>query len=180
MSNVDILLTRNARITAGEPPDPASERIRGGLLLTCVDPRVDPAHVLGLGPGELAVIRNPGGRVTPALLESLEVLAHVGFARPGSVPELVVMHHTDCGLSHIGPEHRGLLASYFEVDESELDTRQVGDPIASVRFDVALLAASGLPRPYLVSGLSYDVARKTAALVVPPIEVGNTRGAACG
>lgn len=172
MYNVEILLDRNSRLAAGEPLDPGREPIRGGLLLTCVDPRVDPAHVLGLGANEAAVLRNPGGRVTPALLESLEVLAHVGFARPGVIPELVVMHHTDCGLSHMGPEYRGLLASYLGVDRGDLEARQVGDPVASVRFDVALLASSGLPRTYRVSGISYDVAQRTATLVVPPTEVG--------
>jgi carbonic anhydrase len=172
MHNVEILLERNARLAAGEPPDPAGERLPGGLLLTCVDPRVDPAHVLGLGANESAVLRNPGGRVTPALLESLEVLAHVGFARPGVTPELIVMHHTDCGLSHMGLEYRGLLASYFAVAEGELDARQVGDPLESVRFDVRLLASSRLPRRYLVSGVAYDVAQKKATLVVPPTEVG--------
>ena len=176
MRNVEILLERNARLAAGQPPDPAGERLPGGLLLTCVDPRVDPAHVLGRGAGESAVLRNPGGRVTPALLESLEVLAHVGFARPGVIPELIVMHHTDCGLSHIGPEHRGLLASYFGIGEGELDARQVGDPAASVRFDVELLASSGLRRPYLISGVAYDVAQKKATLVVPPAVVGGRPG----
>ncbi|MGA7290989.1 MAG: hypothetical protein WBR31_19230 [Candidatus Sulfotelmatobacter sp.] len=31
--------------------------------------RVDPAHVLGIKPGEAVVMRNIGGRVTPGLLE---------------------------------------------------------------------------------------------------------------
>ena len=178
MHNVEILLERNARLASGEAPDAARQPIRGGLLLTCVDPRVDPAHVLGLGANELAVLRNPGGRVTPALLESLEVLAHVGFARPGVRPELVVMHHTDCGLSHLGPEYRGLLASYLGIDEGELEARQVGDPVASVRFDVGLLASSRLPRTYLVSGLAYDVSLRTVTLVVPPTEVGGSHHSA--
>ncbi|MFE7358979.1 carbonic anhydrase [Streptomyces sp. NPDC057543] len=35
-------------------------------VIGCVDPRVDPSDVLGLKLGEAAVIRNVGGRVTPA------------------------------------------------------------------------------------------------------------------
>src|SRR6266704_2993645 len=31
------------------------------MVIGCVDPRVDPAHVLGLSNGEAAVIRNVGG-----------------------------------------------------------------------------------------------------------------------
>ncbi|MGA8717809.1 MAG: hypothetical protein WB557_07385 [Solirubrobacteraceae bacterium] len=33
--------------------------------ITCLDPRVDPAHFLGLGLGNAMVVRNVGGRVTP-------------------------------------------------------------------------------------------------------------------
>jgi carbonic anhydrase len=35
------------------------------MVVGCVDPRVDPAHVLGLSNGEAAIIRNVGGRITP-------------------------------------------------------------------------------------------------------------------
>ncbi|WP_425343349.1 carbonic anhydrase [Pseudofrankia saprophytica] len=35
------------------------------MVVGCVDPRVDPTHVLGLEQGEAAVIRNVGGRITP-------------------------------------------------------------------------------------------------------------------
>ncbi len=39
-------------------------------VIGCVDPRVDPSDVLGLTLGEAAVIRNVGGRVTPATLQN--------------------------------------------------------------------------------------------------------------
>jgi hypothetical protein len=37
---------------------------------------VDPAHVLGIKPGEAVVMRNIGGRITPGLLEQLGLLEH--------------------------------------------------------------------------------------------------------
>jgi carbonic anhydrase len=51
-------------------------------VIGCVDPRVDPANVLGLKLGEAAVIRNVGGRVTPATLRTLAMLAKVVQRRP--------------------------------------------------------------------------------------------------
>ncbi len=44
------------------------------IIIGCLDPRVDPMDVLGLKPGEAAIIRNIGGRVNPALLETLILL----------------------------------------------------------------------------------------------------------
>ncbi|MEU5239558.1 carbonic anhydrase [Streptomyces lydicus] len=52
-------------------------------VISCVDPRVDPSDVLGLKLGEAAVIRNVGGRVTPATLRTLGMLSKVVQARTG-------------------------------------------------------------------------------------------------
>jgi hypothetical protein len=35
------------------------------FVITCLDPRVDPAHFLGLDLSDAIVVRNVGGRVTP-------------------------------------------------------------------------------------------------------------------
>jgi carbonic anhydrase len=47
------------------------------LVVTCADPRADPAHVLGLELGEAAVIRNIAGRITPATLQAVAMMATV-------------------------------------------------------------------------------------------------------
>jgi carbonic anhydrase len=44
------------------------------VIIGCADMRVDPAHVLGIRPGEAVVLRNIGGRLTPRLLEQLGLL----------------------------------------------------------------------------------------------------------
>lgn len=78
------------------------------LILTCADHRVDPAQVLGLQLGEAVVLRNPGGRVTPAFISELAVLATVAQIEGLEAGfELILMHHTDCGLARLdGPEQR--------------------------------------------------------------------------
>src|SRR5271154_3434307 len=50
------------------------------MIIGCVDPRVDPADIFGLAPGEAAVIRNVGGRITPATLQTMAMLRIVARA----------------------------------------------------------------------------------------------------
>lgn len=103
------------------------------MVIACVDPRVDPAHVLGLGNGEAAVIRNVGGRITPATLRTMVMLGKVGQAnkdgRPAGDWNLVILHHTDCGMTDLAP-FLDLLAEYFEIPARELGAKSVSDPAA--------------------------------------------------
>ena len=43
----------------------------GVAVVTCMDSRIDPLRMLGLKPGDAKIVRNPGGRVTPAAMEAL-------------------------------------------------------------------------------------------------------------
>lgn len=47
------------------------------VILTCADARVDPAHIFGLELGDAVVIRNNGGRVTPAVVEEIAALSFI-------------------------------------------------------------------------------------------------------
>ncbi len=44
------------------------------LVLTCLDARVDPAHLFGLELGDAVVMRNIGGRVTDDVIEQIAIL----------------------------------------------------------------------------------------------------------
>jgi carbonic anhydrase len=173
--DTDELAKRNAGFADGGSFADLKLMPSGGLtVFGCVDPRVDPSDVLGLKLGEAAVIRNVGGRVTPATLRTLEMLAKVvqartGGPRQGSV-HYAVLHHTDCGITDLAafPE---LLADYFEVPIADLDAKAVGDPFAAVRIDVDVLKQT-LPTGVFVSGLVYDVATGLIDVVVPPTRLG--------
>jgi carbonic anhydrase len=146
----------------------------GGLtVIGCVDPRVDPSDVLGLELGEAAVIRNVGGRVTPATLRTLGMLAKVMQARTGGagsgVTHYAVLHHTDCGITDLAA-FPDLLAEYFEAPTSALGAKAVLDPVAAVRVDVEILRQN-LRAGVSVSGLVYDVATGLVDVVVPPTPV---------
>src|SRR5208282_4189045 len=151
---------------------PAMPNVKA-LIIACADMRADPAHVLGIRPGEAVVLRNIGGRFTPGLLEQLALLGRVG-AVAGGVPggggefHLIVMQHTDCGMTRLAGDP-AMLAHYFQIPEGELKTKAVTDPRAAVTGDVAALRAiPALPAAWLISGLVYDVATGLVEIVVPP------------
>ncbi len=76
----------------------------GPIVLTCLDARVDPAHLFQLEPGDALVLRNAGGRITPAVMQDLAILGVLGANLPGGgarAPELALIHHTDCGMGRL-------------------------------------------------------------------------------
>jgi carbonic anhydrase len=138
-------------------------------VVTCPDPRVDPAHVLGLELGDAAVVRAAAGRISPIVLQQLLFLAQTGAAIGQSQEglELVLMQHTDCGIRHfLAPEQRELLAAFLGCAPGELDSKSVEDPYGAVRVDIDALAASQLlPASLSVTGLVYDVATGSVEVV---------------
>jgi carbonic anhydrase len=130
-----------------------------------------PPKSLNLVPGEAAVIRNVGGRITPATLQIMAMLRIVAKANGGEIGpgwNLIVLHHTDCGITRLAhsPE---LLAKHFGVAPEDVDKLAITDPYQAVVVDVAALKANPLlPGGFLVSGLVYDVATGRMELIVPP------------
>ena len=103
MNALDVFLERNQAFAAsGFSPGLKIMPSRKTLILGCVDPRVEPVDLLGIKLGEAAVIRNVGGRVTPDVFQTvhmLETVAKVGGGQLGSPGwNLIVLHHTDCGI----------------------------------------------------------------------------------
>ena len=157
------LVRRNAAFAG--LPFPTSDTLQ---VLGCVDSRVDPSDVLGLKLGEGVVMRNIGGRITPAALRSWALLGRLGQGQPPRSGHLVILHHTDCGITRLAafPEQ---LAAFFEIPAAELDSKAVRDPYAAVRLDVAI-ARRALPPGRLVSGVVYDVATGLIEVVDPATE----------
>ena len=183
MTNLDHLLQRNKEIAAQQSAAGAlmPSLLRAmpnvkAIIIGCADMRVDPAHVLGIKPGEAVVLRNIGGRFTPGLLEQLALLGRIGQVAgetPGGGGEfhLIVMQHTDCGVARLGGDP-AMLAHYFQIKEGELKTKAVTDPRAAVAVDVAALRAIPvLPGAWLISGLVCDVATGLVEVVVPPAPI---------
>lgn len=175
MTALDTLISRNQTFAAehfvpGQSINPSANV----MVIACVDPRVDPTHVLGLENGEAAVIRNVGGRITPATLHSMQLLSRVGQANPeGKQPgawNLVVLHHTDCGMTDLAA-FPDLLAEHFAIPVDELEAKAVSDPHASVRVDVDVIQQAIRADDFFVTGLVYDVETGLVETVVPAAPV---------
>src|ERR1700728_1173697 len=183
MNHLDNMLERNKDFAAQQsvagtlmPWLPRALPNVKAIIIGCADMRVDPAHVLGTKPGEAVVIRNIGGRITPGLLEQLGLLGRIGEVA-GEIPggggefHLVVLQHTDCGITRLVGEP-AMLAHYFQMKEGDLKTKAITDPRAAVAVDVAALRAiPALPGAWLISGLVYDVATGLVEIVIPPAPI---------
>lgn len=92
-------------------------------MLTCIDPRVDPAHFLGLGLGDAMVVRNIGGRVTPEVINDVAFIGQIAenVISDGPLFEVAVIHHTQCGTAALADDaFRGRYAERIGADESTL------------------------------------------------------------
>lgn len=180
MTTFDTLLKRNKDFAAQQsaagllmPSLPNALPNVKALIIGCADMRVEPVHVLGIKPGEAVVMSNIGGRITPGTLQMMGLLgriSQVAGAIPGGGGEfhLIVLHHTDCGITRLAGDP-DILANYFAIDKEELKAKAITDPRAAVAADVAVLKATpALPGGWLVSGLVYDVATGLIDIVVPP------------
>src|SRR3954468_7548416 len=94
MTVTDELLHNNEAYSAsfdkGELPLPPARKL---AVVACMDARLDVAAILGLQPGDAHVIRNAGGVVTDDEVRSLAI-----SQRLLGTEEIVLIHHTDCGM----------------------------------------------------------------------------------
>jgi carbonic anhydrase len=131
------------------------------LVITCMDPRVDPAHFLGLRTSDAVVVRNGGGRVTPEVINDVAFIGQIAenVIAEGPLFEVAVIHHTQCGSGALADEaFRRRYAERTGTDEADLRDHAVLDPAATVASDVErLLSAHAIPVRVSVSGHVYDV-----------------------
>jgi carbonic anhydrase len=171
--NFDAASARNREFAAagGREIDARFPRLKL-MVITCLDPRVDPAHFLGLGLGDAMVIRNGGGRVTREVLNEVAFVA--ALAAPavagGPIFEVAVIHHTGCATGSLADDSfRRRYAAQISVEESTLRERAVVDPVATVTRDVERLRSAGSISPRVpVSGHVYDVATGKVRTVLRP------------
>ena len=154
MSRFDEFLTANESFVAsfdkGDLPMPPARRV---AVVACMDARLHPEKVLGLEIGDAHVIRNAGGRAQDAI-RSLVI-----SERLLGTTEIVVLHHTDCGmLTFTNEQLADKVQADLGVDVQGQDFLPFPDLEQSVRDDVALLRESPLiPKDIPISGAIYDV-----------------------
>jgi carbonic anhydrase len=117
----EVLLQANKSFAKGfESGGLAPAAAKGIAIITCMDSRIEPLAMLGLGLGDAKVIRNAGARVNDEVLASLVVARHLL-----GVTRTMVIAHTECRMT-------------TEVDALHDAIRGAGGPDTSdVQFDVA-------------------------------------------
>jgi carbonic anhydrase len=141
------------------------------FVITCLDPRVDPAHFLGLGLGDAMVVRNVGGRVTPEVINDVAFIGQLAenVLPNGPLFEVAVIHHTQCGTGALADDaFRRHYAELIGADEAALREHAVLDPTATVTRDVERLRSAPAISPRVTaSGHVYDVVSGLVETVLP-------------
>jgi carbonic anhydrase len=182
MSNFDELLANNRKFAAGD----AKERVpeipflpnKQVYIITCMDPRVDPAALLGLTLGDAIVARNVGGRVTDSVLSDLAWISYLHETKTPDAPwfELAVIHHTDCGSGLMADDdlRAGFVARGF--NDEELQRTAVLEPATTLPHDVRRIVESPVISDQIaVRGYRYDVKTGQLTEVVAPTPAGARR-----
>ena len=153
MSVTDQLLENNeayADSFSGPLPLPPSKHI---AVLACMDARIDVYGVLGLQEGESHVIRNAGGIVTDDEIRSLAI-----SQRLLGTKEIVLIHHTDCGMLTFTDEdfaatlaeETGVAPGWASESFTDLD--------ADMKQNVARIKANPfIPKTTSIRGFVYEV-----------------------
>ena len=122
-------------------------------IVACMDSRLDVFAALGLGQGQAHVLRNAGGVITDDVIRSLAI-----SQRRLGTEEIVLVHHTDCGLQMITDDgfraelqQATGMAPAFAIESFTDVEANVSQSIARVRSSPFLLHRNR------VRGFVYDV-----------------------
>jgi carbonic anhydrase len=172
MANIDTALERN-RVFAGAGGHIGAVVFPALRLfvVTCLDPRVDPAHVLGLGLSDAIVVRNVGGRVTPEVINDVAFIGQISESvlPDGPLFEVAVIHHNQCGTGALADDaFRRRYAERIGADEETLREHAVLDPAVTVARDVERLRTAPQLSPRIgISGHVYDVVTGLVETLLP-------------
>lgn len=161
MSNTEILKARNELFAASfSQGDLVPLPKLSMVIVACIDARVDPATVFGLELGDAVVMRNNGGRVTPAIIDEITALSLLVARVTGQdAPtfHITLMQHTKCGAEQFAhPEFQARIKERTGIDVS---ASAITDPESDLLVDVGRLCeARNLHGGLTVSAMLYDIA----------------------
>jgi len=134
----------------GDLPLPPARKV---AVLACMDARLNPYGLLGLSEGDAHVIRNAGGVVTDDEIRSLSISQHLL-----GTEEIVLIHHTDCGMLTFTDDEFKQRLSDDVGEEPGWAAESFPDLDENVRQSVARIKESPfVPRTDSVRGFVYDV-----------------------
>ncbi|GAA4621603.1 carbonic anhydrase [Actinoallomurus vinaceus] len=122
-------------------------------VVACMDARLDLFSMLGLEIGDAHIVRNAGGVVTPDVIRSVAI-----SQRSLGTREIMLIHHTGCGLLGITDEEfRAQLKAETGL-EPEWSAEAFTDLDEDVRESIARIKADPfIPHKDSVRGFVFDV-----------------------
>jgi carbonic anhydrase len=126
---------------------------KGVVIVTCMDARVNPWKIFGLNEGDAHVLRNAGGAVTDDVVRSIAI-----SQRLLGTEEVVLVHHTGCGMLAITDE------AFKDQVQQETGIRPPWDVEAFTDLDTHLrqslakvVSSPFIPKKDAVRGFVFDV-----------------------
>ena len=152
MAEIDRMLEANEQWAQQFPGSKPVQPARKVAVVACMDSRMPLFGLLGLDVGDAHVIRNAGGVITEDTIRSLTISQHLLGTR-----EIVLVHHTDCGLEKSDDVSFGDLVEKATGRRPPWASRFFTEVDDDVRESIRLIQES----PYLLSrevrGTVYDV-----------------------
>ena len=126
----------------------------GVAIVTCMDSRIEPLAMVGLGTGDAKIFRNPGGRITSQALEALVLGVHLL-----NVQRILIVPHTKCAVAtSTETELRERVEASSGQDASWQAFHAISDQVESLADDVQKVRTHPLiPETVRVGGFLYDV-----------------------
>ena len=154
MSATDEFLKHNESYAAdfdkADLPMPPARKV---AVVACMDARLNPYGALGLEEGDAHVIRNAGGVVTDDEIRSLAI-----SQRLLGTEEIVLIHHTDCGMLTFTDEEFKRSIQDDTGIKPEWAAESFDDLDEDVRQSIARIKASPfIPNKDSVRGFVYEV-----------------------
>ncbi len=149
------LLAANKDFASAFKSQALTGQARKGLaIVTCMDSRIDPLHIVGMEAGDAKILRNAGARVTDDVLRTLVLATHLL-----GVNRILVMPHTDCRMASATEEQiHATILEKSGVDTRGIEIRTVADPLAALKQDLVRVESYPLlAKDIKVMGAIYDV-----------------------
>ena len=154
MTFTDRLLENNDGFAEGfDEPDLPARPAKRVAVVACMDARLDPNKLLGLAAGDAHVIRNAGGVITAEEIRSLAISQHLL-----GTEEVVLIHHTDCGLLNFTDEEFAERMEREAGQRPDFEAHAFADLDESLRDSIRTIKESPfIPRKDSVRGFVYEV-----------------------
>lgn len=150
----DDLLAANRDYAASFTRQGASGIAQAGVaIVTCMDSRIDPLPMVGLGPGDAKILRSPGGWVAPWTMTGLILAVQLL-----NVNRILLIAHTHCAMSGTDEALHQSIAERSGLDSTWLSFGANPDQLNRLRQNVTAVRAHPLLKDHAeVGGFMYDV-----------------------